>query len=185
MKTNLKHIANIQTGLFAKTDAEGDIVYLQVKDFDENGHIRLPLHAELKAKAAYEKHILQTGDVLFAAKGNKNFAAIFEGQNESCVASTTFFVIRLTDLTIMPSYLVFYLNHPDIQKLLKANAIGTSIPSISKGVLEELEITIPDLNTQKKIIHITELQKKGKKLRQQIEYLRDKQIQQQIINAIK
>ena len=185
MKTNLKHIASIQTGLFAKTDVEGELVYLQVKDFDENGLLRLPLHADLKAKAVYEKHVLQRGDVLFAAKGNKNFAAIFEGQDKECVASTTFFVIRLLTETILPGYLTFYLNQPNIQKLLKANAIGSSIPSISKVVLEELEIEIPDLTTQKNILHISELQKKEKQLRQQIEMLRDKQIEQQIINAIK
>ena len=185
MKTNLKHIASIQTGLFAKSDVEGDIVYLQVKDFDEHGLIRQPLHADLKEKTAYEKHLLQSGDVLFAAKGNNNFAVLFEEQDKECVASTTFFVIKLFNKTILPGYLTFYLNHPNTQKLLKANAIGSSIASISKTVLEELEITIPDISTQKNIIHISDLQKKEKQLRHQIEMLRDKQIQQQIIKAIK
>ena len=63
--------------------------------------------------------------------------------------------------------------------------MGTSIVSISKSVLEELEISIPDLETQKAILKITHLRNSEKKLQQQIESLREKQIQQQIFNALK
>jgi restriction endonuclease S subunit len=62
--------------------------------------------------------------------------------------------------------------------------MGTSIASISKSVLEELEIFIPDLQTQRAILKITQLRNSEKYLKQQIETLREKQIQQQIINAI-
>jgi restriction endonuclease S subunit len=68
---------------------------------------------------------------------------------------------------------------------LKANAIGTSMASISKAVLEDLEISIPDIKTQETILRISNLRNKENQLKQQIEILRDKQIQQQIINAIK
>jgi restriction endonuclease S subunit len=68
---------------------------------------------------------------------------------------------------------------------LKGQAIGTSIPSISKQVLENLEITVPSIETQKAILQITKLRNKEKSLKQKIETLQEKQIQQQIINAIK
>jgi restriction endonuclease S subunit len=68
---------------------------------------------------------------------------------------------------------------------LKGQAIGTSIPSISKQVLENLEIAVPSIETQKAILQITKLRNKEKSLKQKIETLREKQIQQQIINAIK
>jgi restriction endonuclease S subunit len=68
---------------------------------------------------------------------------------------------------------------------LKGQAIGTSIPSISKQVLENLEIAVPSIETQKAILQITKLRNREKSLKQKIETLREKQIQQQIINAIK
>ena len=40
-------------------------------------------------------HILRQGDVLFAAKGTKNFAALYESKYHTAVASTSFFVIRV------------------------------------------------------------------------------------------
>jgi restriction endonuclease S subunit len=77
------------------------------------------------------------------------------------------------------------LNSHTTQTLLKGQAIGTSIPSISKQVLENLEIAVPSIETQKAIVEISKLRKKEKYLKQEIEKLREKQIQQQIINAIK
>ncbi|MBL7779108.1 MAG: restriction endonuclease subunit S [Chitinophagales bacterium] len=184
MKIAIKDIAVIQTGLFGKPIGKGDIVYLQAKHFDENGRLRAFLHPDLKADNITEKHLLRTGDVLFAAKGSKNFAAVFEQHNEPAVASTSFFVIRLTDNSILPEYLAWFLNSHSTQNFLKAQAIGTSIPSISKTVLTDLEIPTPSIKTQRAIVQISNLRNSEKKLLQQIDSLREKQIQQQILNAI-
>ena len=188
MKTTIKHIANIQTGIFAKPSKEGQIVYLQAKHFDENGQLISSLHPDLKAETIPDKHLLQHGDVLFAAKGTKNFAAWYESKNQPAVASTSFFVMRIQESfqnKILPEFLAWYINQPISQKFLKGKAVGTSIVSISKSVLEELEITVPELETQKAILKITQLRNSEKILKCQIESLKEKQIQQQIINAIK
>ena len=78
MRVALKHIAFIQTGVFAKPAKEGQIVYLQSKHFDENGILKSSLYPDLKAESISEKHLLQNGDIIFAAKGTKNFAALYE-----------------------------------------------------------------------------------------------------------
>ncbi|MCR6640097.1 MAG: restriction endonuclease subunit S [Sporocytophaga sp.] len=188
MKKTLGEISTIQTGIFAKTASEGEIVYLQAKDFDELGQLNSVLHPNLKGDNLTQKHLLGHGDILFAAKGSKNFATWYESKNPPAVASTSFFVIRIQEQfkgEIMPEFLVWFINHPKSQQFLKGQAIGTAIVSISKAVLEELEILIPDLQTQSAILKITQLRNNEKSLKQQIEILREKQIQQQIINAIK
>lgn len=185
MKTLIKNITNIQTGLFAKPVGTGELVYLQSKHFDEFGQLHSVPLPDLLAEGISEKHLLKEGDVLFAAKGTKNFAAVFENHKEPSVASTSFFVIRPTDKKLLPQYLAWVLNSHTTQTLLKSQAIGTSIPSISKQVLENLEIAVPSIEKQNAILQITKLRNKEKSLRQKIETLREKQIQQQIINAIK
>ena len=185
MKTLIKDITNIQTGLFAKPTGIGELVYLQSRHFDESGKLLGELNPDLAADGISEKHLLKDGDVLFAAKGTKNFAAVFENHNEPSVASTSFFVIRPTDKKLLPQYLAWALNSHATQTLLKGQAIGTSIPSISKQVLENLEITIPNIEKQNTIVQITQLRNKQKVLKQKIEALKEKQIQQQINNAIK
>lgn len=181
----LKSVTNIQTGLFAKPSGTGNVVYLQSKHFDEYGQLHAVLYPDLLAEGISDKHLLKNGDVLFAAKGTKNFASVFENHNEPSVASTSFFVLRPTDKKVLPQYLAWFLNSNATQTLIKGQAIGTSIPSISKQVLENLEISVPIIEIQKAILQITKLRNKEKALKQEIETLREKQIQQQIINAIK
>ena len=185
MKTAFKNITTIQTGVFAKPIPKGEIVYLQAKHFDENGELTNTLFPDLKADGKIEKHLLKNGDILFAAKGTKNFAACYETENIPAVASTSFFVIRLQTEEILPGYLTWFLNHPNTQYLLKGKAIGTSIASISKAVLEDLEITIPSIRKQELVLKIYKLRNKEKKLKLQIEILREKQIQKQISKAVK
>ncbi len=187
MKTTLIHIANIQTGVFAKTELEGEVVYLQAKHFDEQGQLNTMLHPDLKLDKLIERHLLQPGDVLFAAKGTKNFAACYESDDLPAVASTSFFVVRIQDSyrsKILPRYLTWWLNHPNALTYLKGRARGTSIVSISKSALEELEIYIPDMQTQETILKISALRHHELQLKQQLEALREQLIQQTILNAI-
>lgn len=185
MKTTLKHITSIQTGVFAKPVQKGEIVYLQSKHFDENGELAETLYPDLNADSKIDKHLLRKGDVLFAAKGTKNFAAWYENDNIPAVASTSFFVIRLHDKNVLPGYLTWFLNHPETQSFLKAFARGTSIASISKAVLSELEIPLPDIQKQKLILQLFKFRNKEKNLKQQIEILREREIQHLLISAIK
>jgi restriction endonuclease S subunit len=185
LTTALKHIATIQTGVFAKPVQKGEIVYLQAKHFDENGELTKTLYPDLNTDNKIEKHILKKGDVLFAAKGTKNFAAWYDNDEIPAVASTSFFVIRLTEKKVLPGYLTWFLNHPGTQLLLKTQARGTSIASISKAVLSDLVIPIPNIQKQKLVLKIFKLRNKEKSLKRQIETLREKKIQHLLINAIK
>jgi len=183
--TTLKNIATIQTGLFAKPVDKGELVYLQSRHFDENGHLLSTLYPDLMGDGILEKHILRVDDVLFASKGTKIFAFVFKINSQLAVASTSFFVLRLTDKNVLPEYLAWLLNSQSIQEFLKRHALGTSITSISKKVLEGLEIPVPALETQKKILGIAKLRDKEKSLKLEIESLREKQIQNQILKSIK
>lgn len=188
METTLQNIALIQTGVFAKPLPKGEIVYLQAKHFDEFGQLNSILHPDLKHEGISEKHILKDGDILFAAKGTKNFAALYEQKSLPAVASTSFFVIRIQEEfrdKVLPEFLVWFIKQPNAQKFLKGEAYGTAIVSIPKSVLEVLEIPLPDIQTQKAILTIAELRNTERTLRQKIETLRESQIEQQIFNALK
>ena len=188
MKTTLGHITSIQTGIFAKTVSDGDVAYLQAKHFDENGELNSVLHNDLKADNRTEKHLLKNGDILFAAKGTKNFATHYKEQNQPSVASTSFFVIRVHPNfrnKILPEFLVWFINNPSSQNILKSRAIGTSIVSISKTVLEELEISVPPIETQKAILKIHSLRKLEISIQKQMEELKGRYVHQLLINAIK
>ena len=187
MNTLLKYIANVQTGIYAQTILSGSVVYMQSKHFDENGTLLDSLIPDLPLNTQTEKHLLNEGDVLFAAKGTKNFATKHESTNGKCVASSTFLVLRLKKdfrNRILPDYLVWYMNHPKTQEWIKAKARGSSIPSISKVDLMELEITLPPLEKQKVIVKIDNLQKTEQNIVKKIQLLKEQYIQHQLYKAI-
>lgn len=184
MVHNIADLAYVKTGIFASVGVAGEVVYLQAKHFDVFGQMASAPPADLRADSVANKHLLKPGDVLFAAKGSKNFAALYQGYFPA-VASTTFLVMSLRDRKILPEYLTWILNSPETLALLKRQAIGSSMVSISKAVLESLEISVPSIEKQKQILAISKLSKTENELRMKIAELRQNQIQHQINNAIK
>lgn len=184
MRVLLKDIAEIQTGVFAKPNVEGDIVCLQANDFDENGHHLGYWKPTILLSSLSLKHLLHKGDVLFASKGSKNFAAVRSTDHPMAVASTSFFVIRLLRADILPEYVKWFLNQPDTIQRLKSEAKGTSIPSISKKSLEQIAIPLIPLDKQNLILKIDDLRMIQKELLQKIASLKDQLIQQQIIKSL-
>lgn len=161
--TKLHNIATIQTGVFAKTAPNPNAFYLQQDDFDSNGVLCNTAQPTVIIDRA--KHLLVAGDLLLASKGNNNMCVVIPELEQKCVASPSFLVIRLSDKTsVLPEYVAWYINLPATQKALAAQARGTSIMSISKATLGELEIPIPSLETQQKYIKLSKLQKREQQL---------------------
>jgi restriction endonuclease S subunit len=161
----LKDIAEIQTGIYAKPSPNPDTVYLQVNDFDSNGVICNTAKPSIAISEKNAGHYLNIGDLLFAAKGTKNFCTIFPESDNKCVASSSFLVVRIIKENIVKiEYINWYLNLSSTIDLLGANAVGTAIPSITKATLEGIEIPLPSISTQKQIVEIAELQKKERQL---------------------
>lgn len=185
MRRKLGEIAKLKTGLFAKPEAKGDLVYLQVKHFDENGLLKTEIYPDLNENKVTEKHLLSDGDILFAAKGTKNFATVYENHNPPAVASTSFFVIRIKEKGLLPQFLAWYLNQPSTLKKLKEQAIGTAIPSISKAILEDLDIPEPETQVQHMILEIAALMRRENKIQNRLSKLRETKIQKQIFEIIK
>ncbi len=188
MNLPLKSIASIQTGLYLKPEPFGDTLYIQGKDFGDNGDLIKSTAPTIQGNAKLEKHLLKDGDLLVMAKGNRNTAYLFNGESGKALASSTFLVVRLSEKEkekILPAYLAWFISHPQSQLFLGSHSKGSGISSLTVGSLGELEISIPDVQTQKAILKIDQLRNTGKKLKQKIEVLQDQKIQQQIFNAIK
>ena len=188
METQLQYIATIQTGVFAKPVLHGEVVYFQAKHFDENGQLLDLIIPDLSYNNQINKHILIDGDILFAAKGSKNFATQILIKNGKCVASSTFLVIRLKDefknSQILPEFLCWYINQPKTQEQLKAKARGSSIQSISKMDLLELEIHIPSVEKQRIIVKVVTLQKTEQSIIKKLQQLKEQYILQRLFSAI-
>lgn len=173
----IRDISEIQSGVYLKPAPDPNAYYLQVNDFDNEGNVLHTTKPSVVIDGKNSNHHLRAGDLLFAAKGNKNFCTIIQKEYKvKSIASSSFLVLRIKKKNIvLPEFLCWYLNLSDTLQKLSISAVGTSMPSITKAMLEGVEINLPALEIQKKIVDIANLQKKERRLYDGIA-LRRKQI---------
>lgn len=179
----IRHIAEVQTGVFAKRSSEGEVIYLSPNYFDEYGELQTKVEPDLMRFDVNDKHILEPGDVIFSAKGNKNFAHCFKELASPAVGSTSFFRIKIITTLVLPEYLTWYLNHPNTIKYLQSFARGSRMPSITKDSILNLDMPVPSIEKQQTILKIDQLRKQEQELRADLSSLRNALIQQSLINT--
>lgn len=184
MIKDLCDIVRIKSGVFAKSDTNPDLYYIQSTDFNKQREWNKNLNLVLTNSSKFSNHILEIGDILFAAKGRDLFAVVYDGKFQPAVASTTFLVLQVQSKMIMPEYLVWFINHPQTQKLLWSFARGSAIPSISKATLEKIKVPLPELSKQISILELYKLQQKEKRIRKQIGKLRQEYINELTYKSI-
>lgn len=172
MNMKLKDIVMIKSGVFAKSDTDPDVYYIQATDFNSELEWIDNLNPLLTSSSKLKKHFLRKGDILFAAKGKDFFAVVYDGKYPPAVASTTFLVMQMRTNHIEPAYVAWFLNHLKTQRILSGLAKGTAIKSVTISILENIEIIIPDFVKQIAILELFNLQKREKFLQESISKLR-------------
>ena len=130
-----------------------------------------------------ERYLLAKGDLLFAGKGTTYLCKVFDLDNPA-IASTTLYIIRLTSKDVLPDYLCWYLNQPSVMAVMKAQQVGSGTPLIRKQVVEDFEIPVPDIDTQRQIVELAKLQAREKELYQALAEKREQLTNQLIMNKL-
>jgi restriction endonuclease S subunit len=180
MIAKLTNIVNFQSGIYEKPEPDADTLYLQAVHFDGVGNFNETVFPQLKLNNKIERHLLKDNDLLFAAKGLNNFAIVYHTVIGKAVASSSFIILRLTEKSrrfISPEYLAWFISHDKKIKLIHGQQLGTTIPSINMKQLAELEIDIPSMEIQHKIVKVQRLREHEQKLVEELERYKDKKIQ--------
>ncbi len=187
MTEKLKNIATTTTGLYKKPEPFGDAFYLHGKHFDKWGYLKndAVLSKDIRINNKTKKHLLQDKDILFIAKGDNNRACLYYTKYGQAIASSLFFVIRVDRNVLIPEYLRWYINTPATQNRLEQFSKGSHIPSISKKSLRELEIYLPPLATQMRILEMDKLWRKERAITERIISEKESYYQQVLINLAK
>lgn len=164
----LEEIVAIRSGMVVPKTSNKDerllpdafVRMIGTSDFDEDLNLRKDLEPNVLYKEIIEKNYLKENEILFNAKGNRFFAYLFRNDYEYAIASAVFLILTVVEKGILPEYLVWYLNHPETLKIFESKKTSQSVPAITKQELSQLEVSIPDLETQKKIVELDILKKK-------------------------
>jgi restriction endonuclease S subunit len=99
---------------------------------------------------------LQAGDIVFVARGARNFAVCLSGVPKPTVCSQYLFLLRVTSEQILPPFLAWQINRAPAQRYLASNAEGSDQLSIRRGVLEALSIAVPPISQQRAIVALAD-----------------------------
>lgn len=181
-KIKLGDVARILSGVYIKGNPTGEIACLQIKDLQMDSPETTAMRIEYAHKL--DSYMLKKGDLLFAGKGTTYLCKVFN-LDIPAVPSTTLYSIRLHSSTVSPEYLCWYLNHPQVVASIKTEQAGSGTPLIHKPTLENLEIIVPDQDTQRRIVELSSLQKREKEILETIAEKRMQITNQILINELK
>ncbi len=185
MKAYITDIADINIGYQFRSKIEptddGTHSVIQIRDFDDNRNLRTDAFMRVRIDKPVEQFHVNKGDVLFLSRGHRNWAApIVADLKGDAIAVSHFFVIRITKPNVLPEYLAWYINQAPAQEFLHMNARhGTHMPLVSLSAFKGLEVEIPSMDKQKKIVELSKLLEKEKQL---ITELQEKRTR--LVNAV-
>jgi len=173
---NLGELAEVRMGYPFRSrlehDPQGDVAVIQMKDIDDANL----LHAEEAIRVALPKgktrHLLRAGDLLFRSRGRSNGAAqVLDGIGPAVLAAP---MLLIRPLKVLPAYLCWYINAPATQVQLAAVAEGTSVRMISAEALKALDVPLPSLAAQQRIVQAATLAEQEQTLLARIATLRQR-----------
>ena len=160
MKIKLSSLAKIRTGHTFRGKVEniphGNCFVIQPRDISlsNTDFVEIPNKTLIDRVPTHQ--LLEQGDILLLAKGNRNFAWLYN-RSEKAIASSLFFVLRPDNSKITSSYLTWYLNQEATQSVLSSAQAGTSVANLSLSDLGELVIKVPSIITQNKLVNLYKL----------------------------
>jgi len=159
----LKKIAKIQSGYISRgrivPRKDGTCLLMQAKDVSA-GHLSYRADALVRFMPTLsgKDWFLKTGDILFMARGARNFSVLIDKLPDSVLAAACFFVVRISNSEILPEYLSWYLNQLPVEEYLKRfSGRGVHMPVIKRVVLESIDIPLPPNKTQMQVSEINKL----------------------------
>jgi restriction endonuclease S subunit len=169
MKELLVNIATIQSGYHFKekieNDKTGNIQFIQLKDIDEYNDIDYSNLLRNNLPNIKKTQFLKKGDVLIKCRGINFTSAVIDEFVENSVATSHFFVLRINNKDeILPEYLSWFLNDAPTQRNIKSGIGGTYMQVLNKTFLENIEIQIPSIEIQKKVVNLKILNQREQKL---------------------
>jgi len=167
----LADCCTIHTGYTARGRLEpavvGGVLAIQLRDISPDGLIDPDCLTRVQLEELADRYFVRAGDVVFRSRGERNTAsALDERLREPALAVLPLVVLRPNRDVVTPEYLAWAINQPPAQRHFDSAARGTNIRMIPRSSLDDLELDVPDIATQKIIVAVDALVERERELSQ-------------------
>lgn len=159
----LDSITEIRTGVTLRSrDATrpvsgGSLDLIRIGDVSPEGRISPDDIIKIEpSDHVSQDQLLRPGDVLVAARGTRNTAAVYELALPKAIAGAQFFILRPTG-RVLPAYLAWFLRSEPVRQHFDSRRKGSYIQLIRRSDLAEIEVPLPPLEEQRRIVEIAAL----------------------------
>ena len=188
----LKDVSIIRTGLVTarkKASAvDSEIISydaVTLKSFNPNGSLIVGnLDTFISKEKIKEIYLTQTNDVLIRLR-EPNIALNISEKNSGLVIPSFVSSIRVDETKVNSKFLTYYLNSTTAKRALNSSITGTAINMIKTKELEDLEIKLPSLEEQKKIVDFLDLTSKEIDLLEELKNQKEKYYSEVFNNILK
>ncbi len=165
----LKSVTDIQMGYSFRSRLEpeddGDVAVIQMKDLLDDNTVSCENAIRVYMDSIKETHLVQKGDLVFRSRGNVSTTAILNEDPGRAIVAAPLIRIRVTKKDkVLPEYLNWYISQRTAQRYLTSRARGTSQIMISVDAVGEMDVEIPSLDRQKKIVELAWLMNRERDL---------------------
>ena len=165
----LAEICSIHSGYTARNRLEdggtNGILTLQLRDIASDGTIDLDRLLRSELNGLPDRYLVGAGDVIFRSRGEYNTATALDDRFRApVVAVLPLIIIRPNVNVVIPEYVAWTINQLGAQRYFDTFARGTSMRMIPKSCIDELQINLPALTTQRRIVAVDALAEREKQI---------------------
>lgn len=172
----IEELCRIQMGYSARgalEAAKNGVSVIQLRDAPQVGRIQFSELSRYFIEGDLDRYLVGSGDVLFRSRGDRPAAFVLgDDWEEPVVAAYPFMILRPDPAIVDPAYLAWSINQPPAQRFFDREKQGATIMAINRKSLALLPVSVPNLQTQKAIGELAELQKHETELLHQLAELR-------------
>jgi restriction endonuclease S subunit len=129
--------------------------------------------------------VLRTGDVLFPNRGTRTTSIVYRLEEGSAVAGSQFFIVRPNPKIAYPEYLAWFLRTEEMANYFDSRRKGSYVQLIERNDLVNVEVPLPPLSIQQKIVAAADLALKERYLSVKLAKLNWKSINERLVNSAK
>jgi len=162
----------------------GSCQFVRIGDISQDGTWLNDQFVRIEPNESVREDLfLHSGDVLFPNRGTRTTAIAYLLDLPRTLAGAQFFVLRPNTSQVLSEYLAWFLRTEEAVRYFELRRKGTYVPIIQRSDLAELEIPLPPLAVQQRIVDVAKLAVTERILTERLASLKWKLISGQIAQA--
>lgn len=151
----------------------GSCNFLRIGDISQDGELLTQSLIRIEPNESINDDLfLRSGDVLFPNRGTRTTALAYRLELPRTIVGAQFFILRPNPELVLPEYLAWFLRTEEAARHFEGRRKGSYVKIIQRSDLVEMEMPVPPLNVQQKIVEASNLALRERNIEEKLASLR-------------